>query len=204
MGQPGSYLGVHLLFAGAVRAPGRAALRSIVAAGERPSERWSLCFGCGPDSRARRGTLVPLRVEKIKSVLGSKSEGKRTVEAARRRGGGSRTLEKADVLSYRSRRGRQGQYRRSAMLPERLPLAGIRVAHLCIRQEGRLARRPHAAAASRCIRPLRCSRGTTRGSTRVDQRRSPRRPAFRYTDPPRSRLLGSRSRRFRQRRLTSA
>jgi len=63
-----------------------------------------------PDSRARGAMLVPLRVEKIKSVLGSKTEGKTLVEAARERGRGPRTLEKADVLSYRSRRGRQGQY----------------------------------------------------------------------------------------------
>jgi hypothetical protein len=53
---------------------------------------------------------VPLRNEKPKSVLGSKCGGKTASGLLGGGVGGSRTLEKADVLSYRSRRGRQGQY----------------------------------------------------------------------------------------------
>ena len=78
-------------------------------AGERPSERWSLCFGSDRVARAAPAPRVRLCAVKVKSVLGSKIEGKKAVRAALRLAGSPRTLEKADVLSYRSRRGRQGQ-----------------------------------------------------------------------------------------------
>lgn len=97
--------------------------------------------------------------------------------------------------------------RRPEMLSKRVPVARVCFAHVRVRPEDRLDRRPDRPASPGCVRSVRRSRRATRRPHRLVQRRPSSRPSSGDSHPAGTRRVGhriARRRRLRFGRLTLA